>query len=79
MCEGVCHQEVAEFVVNAWSGNGQTRKKGKPQTCNHQNEQETAEKSPARERQDEVANRTADSPGRFSEEELQKQQNAAGN
>ena len=77
MCEGVCHQQVAEFVVNAWSGNRQTRKKGKPNGYNRQKEQQTAEKTASRDWLSAFPYHTRDCVAGFSEERLQKQQNAA--
>jgi hypothetical protein len=56
VCEGVSHQEIAEFVVNAGRRNGETRKKREPQAYDQQKEQETSEEAASRERLDAFPN-----------------------
>src|ERR1700739_3100727 len=79
MGEGVTHQQLTEFVVNAWNWNGEARKNCQPQRYHHRKEKKCAEKASARQRLKAVPDCMPDSLARPSEEQLQKQENAAGN
>ncbi len=78
MRERISHQQIAEFVMNAWRRNRQARKKCEACTYNEYKQQDATKKVSPRKRQKKVPNEAGYPIARFPEDGLKKKEDSCG-